>query len=351
MSSEQKQKRSLKRRARWAENQKSKKQSPEGKANMIAKLCHSPIRHDLNVAHAAVALSLKDKLKKQQPPMPIYTLNADENENIALNSIFLKHPKRTKITDQKTAFRNWEVDHIGANISANLIIRPTRANPFYILCDVAEIVAIDGVMLVGSGRHAVLLCATKVAVQNMVLCGKTSDILNDISSFKPNIKTGNKHFNSAGKCFSFGDHGAYEKLTDSGKSSVRQYSSKDNVKETHYGTILSVLLNSACDAIDKRLPYFSSVSALTTEVIMKELNQELLTGLPSHQSKYLSAHFNFNARTEIFHIERDVTYTLIFVPSGFNQTASGLQFQFRLNDFTTIIIGMGSGVTFTYAAW
>jgi len=308
-----------------------------------------PTQHDLTVTFNAIAASLTDNTKKQKPPLPIYTINADDD--ITKHSIFVRNPLWVQIHPQKTTFCNWEIYLIGTHVSKKFIVTPTATHPLYVVCEVTEIADIDGILLLGDGSHAILLCATATNEKNFCLNARPSDILSDIATFKPNVNVGSKHFGSGGKCYSFGDHGGYEKLTDTNKSSVQQYSSKDKVKELHYGSILTILLNSARNSIDKLLPFFTSVSAMTRNVIQKNLNHEVITGIQSHRCEYPTAHFNFNARTEIFHTEWDVTYTLIFVPQGFHQTVTDLQFQFRISDDSTVVIGMGSGVTISYAAW
>ena len=107
---------------------------------MVAKNYGNPTQKDLDVTAAAVTATLKDKLRKQEPSMLIYTLHAAID--ITCNSIFMKNPKCNKIAKQKMAFLNRKICHIRANISKKIIIKPTKAKPFF--------ASINGILLLGA---------------------------------------------------------------------------------------------------------------------------------------------------------------------------------------------------------
>ena len=345
---EQRQQESLKRRA--ARVRKSRRKTPaKFRALGWREECGQPTVLEMNAASDIVRAALMDKSKDCDPLLPIYTFNADDE--IAQNSIFVRC-QGSEIFDGATV-RSWKIDRVGAAIPKSFIISPTKTRPFFILCDVTEIAHIDGVLLVGHGSHAVLLCATYNCNKSIVI-PKPVDIRDDMRTFKANIVEKKPHYGSSGECFSFGDHASFCKVTTSNQSSIGPYSSGDVWKERHYGAILLSLIRSAQNGIDDCLPGFSTVCALTMDVMLEVLNGTASTvGIPSPScsGNYLAAHFNFNASTSRFHIERDTSYTLMLVPWGCSQDNLQLQFHFRLNDASTVMIGMRAGVTFTFAAY
>ena len=354
MTQEQRQQESLKRRA--ARVQKSQQKSARRqeatvycRATILGKELGQPKAPELNAASHIIRAALTDFSKDRGPLVPIYTFNVDEGTT--RNSIFVKCPS-LEIIDGSAVY-NWEIDCVGADVPKSFIISPTKTRPFFILCNATEIADIDGVVLVGHGSHAVLLCAA-YNCNNSVTLPKPDDIRDDMRTFKENIVKKKPHFGSCGECYSFGDHASFRKVSVSSQSSIHPYSFRDVEKERHYRHILLSLVRSAQNEIDNCLPGFSTVCTLSLDVMLDTLNEKVyIQGIPSPScsGNYLAAHYNFNAGTSQFHIERDTSYTIMLVPFGCTQNNLQLQFHFRLNDTSMAIIGMTSGVTFTYAAY
>ena len=72
---------------------------------------------------------------------------------------------------------------------------------------------------------------------------------------------------------------------------------------------------------------------------------------------YINSHLCINAETEIAHTEHDSSYTIITVPQqcrisrSTNGKYSLARFEFVINSYTTIVIGMYPGVTFSYSGY
>ena len=239
---------------------------------------------------------------------------------------------------------------VGKNVSLG-VITPKKKNPVFILCEVQEIKHLPDLLLVGDGTHALLLIAVLGKdVSSAVPLPRT--LKEELRQCKRNVITKSHHHGSQGECFSFGDRGAYEKLSTSG-SSLGQYAKKDEGNEKYLGSILQKYIKSARKDLNDIIPDFSYVATLALSAINDNLKiNNIIKGIPClfDETDYISGHFNVNARTLIFHYEFDITYTLISVPPQDNEIADHLKFHFRLNKEETLSINMIPGCTISYAA-
>ena len=160
----------------------------------------------------------------------------------------------------------------------------------------------------------------------------STSLVQQLSEVKPNTvkPDGKGHFQSRGKCHSYGSRGGYEKVENSPYlSSIREYATKRGLTEDQHITsesCRSLLINSIDHGISIIERLFagtkggSPVQSGTriSEAVVRTCH-EVEEGLAevisfNGKGKFASLHMNVNAETLDPHSEEDASLTMIYTP-------------------------------------
>ena len=190
----------------------------------------------------------------------------------------------------------------------------------------------------------------------------------ELVRFKPNIikpKNDGNHFQSQGYIASFGNKGYYGMVNST--SSVSQFVNKkseckvsqENIDRgaLNFEKICSDQLESSLGQLEAIFPNISNIICPILNVVNQIETNTVDLNLKKQQTGHnglWQSSICVNAVTKLFHIERDVTYTLITVPkqktvkSGCKKTRETF-FQFKLNNDNCIAIPMINQTSFIFS--
>ena len=194
-------------------------------------------------------------------------------------------------------------------------------------------------------------------------------LLERMKKAKPNIcsqTTKNNHFSSQGYISSFGNKGSFYKSND--KSTIGQYANKKGHNNARKIVInkeaqkLEVMCaDQVCSAVKsfrKFLPNVHKVMAPIVDIAFKNQNKfnidaNLKKCLTSNDGLWHSC-ICCNAITKEFHVEKDITYTLISVPyqiedNKCNVKRSSTYFLLKINEDITFAFKMLENTSFFFS--
>ena len=206
----------------------------------------------------------------------------------------------------------------------------------------------------------------------------TNNLYSELKKCKPNIIKNNcdddiegmnkfqDHFGSRGFIASFGNRGAYSMTTD--VSSVGQYTnikSKSEISTSKIDMAASKFEHDCANELEKATlslkKIISNISDLICPVLKAGFDLQTELGQINFKKVFTSdlglwqSSICVNAITKEFHIERDVTYTLITVPSQERLLSKhhGREtfFLFQINSNNCLGFEMKSGISFVFSGF
>ena len=185
----------------------------------------------------------------------------------------------------------------------------------------------------------------------------TMDMLQDYKSnlIKP---LSNSHFGSRGTYFSFGISASFKPIRENpSMMSTAEYAWKkrpDEELQTKIENDLKRLITQGIKRIESIFPAMSQAMAVPCKIacqLSKELGTSTIETM-DEKIPFMSTSICFDAYTEIFHTEKDCTYTLISTPSQERKNlARNLQFKFLLNEKILLNIPLLEQSTLLFSAY
>ena len=208
----------------------------------------------------------------------------------------------------------------------------------------------------GSGKLLLLFARLQKKNKGMIWTKKHYDAVHECKDSV--ISKHNKHHQSSGEYFSFGNKGAYKTVDG---SSVGQYATKKNssIQQKSNVIIIEELiareLKQGIDILSSLQPAMSFKECISPVLNVAKKLQESIGDIKLKESSYSDygiwkSVMCVNAETEEMHSEDDCSYTVITVPrQDAMKNKREYRFMFQLNNQECFAVRMNQPITFMFS--
>lgn len=318
-------------------------------------------------------------------PHPMVTITEAQFATMKDNCVMLTHMIREGENSKNccdgglTRFtvKSWgrNLDHIFSEVnsattaSLNFDLNAIDGGYFIVICRAGEkclkmdqnISFIGG--SVNDGDYVVLCCSMRMVKErinrsNVYEWDNKAD-LKVLKRFKKSTVKNSEdhHYGSSGQCYSFGIRNSYSR-SSSGNVTVTNYAGDMACEMKKYEQYLWKCFSLVFKSFDSLIQGFSgklNVSCRSMMLTSKET--ELGDVIKKHEDEnaehnnfILSGNINVNAKTRLFHCEKDTTYTTIYIPKQV-ESSCYIVFEFSINEKWLFQVKFNQESCFSYSAY
>jgi hypothetical protein len=318
-------------------------------------------------------------------PHPMVTISEAQYATMRDNCVILTCMKRECINSKnccdggltRFTLKSWgkNLDHIFSEVnsattaSLSFDLDAIYGGYFIVLCSAEEscLKKDQNISYISVGGkdcdYVILCCAMKMVkekintINSYVWDNKTD--LKVVKRFKKSTIKNSEghHYGSSGQCYSFGIRNSYSR-SSSGNVTVTNYAGDMACEMKKYEQYIWKCFSVVFKSFDSLIKGFSdklnvccrSMLATSKENELGDIIKKMEEENSEHNNFILTGNINVNAKTKLFHCEKDTTYTTIYVPKQV-ETSCYIIFEFSINEKLSFQVKFNQESCFSYSAY